>query len=101
MELEGQLPLELEWPEGSYERYADVFGQVVLLTVPVEWWSEEWHTGLRYKTYVGRVTSCHKGGCCVQTYTPAQGLYGDMMQCIPLMDNMEVIAQPGKLADYC
>jgi hypothetical protein len=74
---EDQLELDLEWPEGSYEKYQKFFGCVVKCTVPVEFWSDDWHDGMRARIYIGRICSHETGGVCLQPPYRAQGVSED------------------------
>jgi hypothetical protein len=89
----GQAQLALEWPSGSYARYKDYFGQYVLATIPVQWWSPEWHQGLRRKVMVGRVVSHHVTGeaeVCVEPPVAEQGWEGHGPRCVPLRDDIKL-----------
>lgn len=95
-----QQELGLLWPEGSYERYRKEFGKVVKCTVPVEFWSDDWHDGMRFKVYIGTVCSHHEGGVCLQPPPREQGIDEDRAQCFPLTSRMKLEVLPGKLKDY-
>jgi len=95
-----QAELDFDWPEGSYERYRKVFGQVVRCTVPVKFYSPDWHDGMRFRVYVGRVCGHYEGGICLQPQDRAQGVDEDRGKCFLLTREMVLEILPGKLADY-
>jgi len=97
---ETQAELDLGWPEGSYERYRNVFGRLVRVIVPVEFWTDDWHDGMRSRGYTGTVCSHHLGGVCLQPPVRAQGLPEERARCFPLTDSMTIELLPGKPADY-
>jgi hypothetical protein len=95
-----QLELSLGWPEGSYEFYQVYFGRAVKCTVPVPFWSDDWHDGMRSRSYIGNVCSCHKGGICLQPPIREQGVPEERGQCFLLTSDMTLELLPGKLRDY-
>jgi hypothetical protein len=95
-----QLELDLGWPEGSYERYRNYFGRLVRCTVPVKFYSSDWHDGMRAQVYIGTICSCYKGGVCLQPPLRAQGVSEERGQCFPLTSSMQLEILPGKLRDY-
>jgi hypothetical protein len=84
-----QPELELGWPPGSWEKYREVYGKWVKVTVPVKWWSAEWHSGMRSRTYVGMIKTHHAGGVCMEP-PPAQQGWQQRNRCFPLTDQMVV-----------
>jgi hypothetical protein len=95
-----QAELDLEWPEGSYERYMAFFGKTVKCTVPVEFWTDDWHDGMRARVYVGTVTGHWGGGVCLQPPLREQGISEERANCFPLKNNMKLEILPGKAKDY-
>ncbi len=82
--------LDLEFPSGSYEKYRKYFGKKVLCKVPVEWWSDLWHTGVRFLIYEGNVCSHHTGGVCLVQPPAEQGWQQQGDRCFVLTDEMEL-----------
>jgi hypothetical protein len=94
-----QQELDYTWPAGSYEHYRPFLGKVVRCTVPVEWWSDDWHRGMRERVYVGRVCSHHnplEGAFCLQPHRH-QGIESP---CFPLTPEMRLEVLPGNAKDY-
>lgn len=81
---EDQLQLPYEWPPGTWEALFPFFGKGVLCTVPVKFYSDEWHDGVRSVTYVGTVCSHHAGGFCLQPPARQQGIDEKRGQCFVL-----------------
>lgn len=94
-----QQELDFGWPEGSYERYRNIFGKTVRCWVPVEFWTDDWHAGMRWRVYVGVVCSHHEGGICLQPHAHSQAEQ-DRPQCFPLTKEMKLEVLPGKAKDY-
>lgn len=98
-----QPELEFDWPEGSYERYRKFFGKTVRCWVPVEFWTDDWHRGMRWRVYVGEVCSHFGPGgqVCLQPAHHSQaGQFIAMGQCFPLRKDMKLEIIPGKARDY-
>lgn len=84
----------------SYEQFREFFGKVVRCTVRVDFWSDDWHDGMRARQYIGRVTSHHEGGVCLQPPIRGQGIDEKRAQCFPLTSDMKLDVLPGSLGDY-
>jgi hypothetical protein len=96
-----QPELPLDWPPEPREKmYERLTGKTVRVTVPVDFWTDDWHDGMRARVYVGRVCGCHRGGFCLQPPDRAQGLPEERGRCFPLADAMTFEKLPGRLADY-
>jgi hypothetical protein len=95
-----QLELPLGWLDDSFEKYRKFYGRVVRCTVPVEFYSDDWHDGMRSRTYIGTVCSHHEGGVCLQPPMRAQGVSEDSGKCFLLTSDMILELLPGKIRDY-
>lgn len=97
---QGTLDLEFQGRDGMFYKYRDFFGKNVRCTVPVDFYSDDWHDGMREKVYVGQVCSCHRGGICLQPPNRQQGISKDRGVCFPVTASMRLEVLDGKLSDY-
>jgi hypothetical protein len=98
---EGQLELELKWPSGhAPDYYEKLMGKTVRCTVPVEFWSDHWHDGMREYTFVGTLCGHHEGGWCLQPPPRAQGISKERGQCFLVTNTMKFEVLPGRPEDY-
>jgi len=96
-----QLEFDLEWPPGRPPDYFEkLLGKTVKCTVPVNFWSDDWHDGMRARIYVGTVCSHHDGGFCLQPPLRQQGISDDRGRCFRVTNEMSFEVLPGKMADY-
>jgi hypothetical protein len=73
-------------------------GKPAMVELPTEWWSPDWLSGLRFRTWIGDL--CHHvgGGICVQ---PAQQQGCPEVPCIPFDPACaRIVVLDGKLSDY-
>ena len=78
----------------SWQYYQEYMGKMVLCTIPVAPYSEEWHSGMHSRTYIGQVCSHFEGGACLQPHRSR------MASCIPLTKEMRLEVLPGQPHDY-
>jgi hypothetical protein len=100
-ENDNQLELELEWPSGrAPDYYEKLRGKAVRCTVPVEFWSDDWHDGMRQRVYIGTICGHYAGGWCLQPPDRQQGISEERGQCFPVTNQMRFEVLPGRPEDY-
>lgn len=74
------------------------YGKPAYVEIPVTFWSDDWHTGLRSRRYLGNVCLHVGGGFCVQPQN-YQGWPEPL--CIPFDPvSVTITVLAGKLGDY-
>jgi len=76
------------------------WGKAAMVEIPEESWSDDWLMGIRSKTWLGEICSCHRGGVCVQPRRESQG-EGMQPPCISFdPDKVKITVLDGKLSDH-
>jgi hypothetical protein len=96
-----QTELDLDWPSGhAPDYYNKMLGKAVRVTVPVEFWTGDWHDGMRARIYIGTLCGHHEGGYCLQPQDRAQGVSPEHGRCFPVNGKMTIEVLPGRPEDY-
>jgi hypothetical protein len=101
MGMSEQLEFDFEWPSSRPPDYFEkLLGKTVRCAVPVDFWSDDWHDGLRARVYVGMICNHYNGGFCLQPPLRQHGADEERGHCFPVTDEMTFEVLPGKMADY-